>query len=192
MGDSLSSDRSDTAGPWALKVGVLKVMLSCLTSIAQKLPCEENEHSRRLLLKYFTAKNVRARFEMLSAQSQSCCVEDSSEEALLAAQMVPLYLQIVSVISSACGGSAGGEEEEMGRGKGGGGVDLERSFGLDPMSVLAEFTKCAKSNVSNEIIASHSLATASILRAMDRTEVILDAVHTSFKEFQNKVRVLLI
>ena len=175
-------DRSDTPGPGALKVGVLKVMLACLTSISQKLPREENEHSRKLLLKYFTAENVKARFEMLSAQSlpQASCSEDSSEEALLAAQMVPLYLQIVSVVSRACGGIIDGDQ------------DLERSFGLDPTSVLAEFTRCCKSNVSDEIIASHSLATASILRAMGRTEIILDAVHTSFKEFKSKVRVLVI
>ena len=154
-------------------------MLACLTSISLKLPREENEHSRILLLKYFTADNVRSRFEMLSAQSQLSCSEDSSEEALLSAQMVPIYLQIVSVISRSCGGSVDGEG------------DLERSFGLDPSSVLAEFTRCCKSNISDEIVASHSLATASILRAMGRTEIILDAVHTSFKEFQNKVRVLL-
>jgi hypothetical protein len=154
-----------TPGPKALKVGILKVMLACLTSISPSLG--EERASYLLLLKYFTPDAVKARFEMLSEESS--CSEDSPETALLAAEMVPLFLQIVTVVWG-----ARGEEDSV-------------DGGLDSYDVLLHYIKASNTVYSPSSGAIHSAATVGAITALGREDILLEAIHSSLKDYQAAV-----
>lgn len=140
-------------------------MLACLTSISPSLG--EERASYALLLKYFTPDAVKVRFDMLCEESS--CPEDSPETALLAAEMVPLFLQIVTVVWG-----ARGEEDSV-------------EGGLDSYDVLLHYIK-ASNAVSPACSAAHSAATVGAITALGREDILLEAIHSSLKEYQATVR----
>lgn len=164
-----------TPGPRALKIGVMRVMLSCLSSIASRLSEEENETAKSLLLKYFTPDSVQQKFEILCVESDG--VESTPEDALIASQLVPLFMQIVSIIWKLK------DVEKIVKKK----SVPNTAVGLDPCKLLSHFTKYTQLHPKQACIHTYSAATVEILKTLNGEEMLFNAINTPLKHLLTTV-----
>jgi hypothetical protein len=165
-----------TPGPRALKIGVMRVMLSCLSSIASQLREDENETSKNLLLKYFTPDSVQQKFEILCGESDGA--ETTPEDALIASQLVPLFMQIVSIIWKLK------DVEKFVKKKGASNTVI----GLDPCKLLLHFTKYTQLHPKQACIHTYGAATVEILKTLNGEEMLFNAINTPLKHLLATVR----
>lgn len=163
-------------GPRALKIGVMHVMLSSLSSIASQLREDENETAKNLLLKYFTPDSVQQKFEILCGESDG--VESNPEDALIASQLVPLFMQIVSIIWKLK------DDEKIAKKKG----VSNTVIGLDPCKLLLHFTKYTQLHPKQACIHTYGAATVEILKTLNSDEMLFDAINTPLKHLLATVR----
>ena len=165
-----------TPGHKALKLGVMRVMLSCLSSIAAQLRESENETSKDLLLKYFTTESVKDKFEILSVESYG--FQNSVDDAVIGSQLVPLFLQIVAVIWKLK------DVEIIVKKKG----SSNTVIGLDPVKLLSHFMKYAKSFPKQACIHTYAAATVEIVKTLHGEEVLFNEINTPLKLLLTTVR----
>ena len=153
-------------------------MLSCLSSIASQLREDENETAKNLLLKYFTPDSVQQKFEILCGESDG--VESNPEDALIASQLVPLFMQIVSIIWKLR------DVEKIVKKKG----ESNTVIGLDPCKLLLHFTKYSQLHPKQACIHTYCAATVEILKTLNGEEMLFNAINTPLKHLLATVRLL--
>jgi hypothetical protein len=154
----------------------MRVMLSCLSSIASQLREDENETAKNLLLKYFTPDSVQQKFEILCGESDG--VESSPEDAVIASQLVPLFMQIVSIIWKLK------DVEKLVKKK-----DVSNTvIGLDPCKLLLHFTKYTQLHPKQACVHTYGAATVEILKTLNGEEMLFNAIYTPLKHLLATVR----
>ena len=166
-GDEEAVPRKSTLDP-SMRLGVLRVMHSCLSSISDKLVLDSHSPSREFLVQYITPDVVARVFQSISTAETSDDVD-----------ALPILLKVLALINIS---QVSTEKDAVG-------VDAVQSFGISPQIVLDSFVQAWQGITDNEDIgdsvreaqhAQHAAAAVDVICTLGNKAFIMEAVTASF------------
>jgi len=169
---STSSSTLATGFDATLRVGVLRVLLSCLSSISDKLTLANHAPSRELLGKHFTDIAVPMVFERISSDVES----------------LPLLLKVIALSNAilTTSGKFDEDDEES--------APIPKPSGLNASTILASFAK-AWTNISTDeelehkaaLLHQQAAAAVDVVCTLGETAALTTMIHSSFKVLESVV-----